>query len=193
MGGIYRTGSVPPPPQSERPEMVVSGLSKCLATLQLEVPQMQYLFTHSERNHASVLSPRAGCAELLGFLRARLDLLRQLLKLPREGGAETLDRGLDPVDAKFGRQLVVFEQVVVPRRLDRFGRLDRDRAVVLEAGRGRDQLADDHVLLEADKAIPLALQGRVGEHLGRLLEGGGGEEGLGRQRGLGDSEDDLLA
>src|SRR5207247_1115418 len=36
------------------------------------------------------------------------------------------------------------------RRRDLLGRLDVDAAVALEARRGRDQLADDHVLLEAE-------------------------------------------
>src|SRR5215208_4468693 len=58
-------------------------------------------------------------------------------------------------------------------------RLDLERPVVLEAGRGRDQLADDDVLLQADQAVALALEGGVREHLGRLLEGGRRQEGLG--------------
>src|SRR5215217_5988465 len=33
---------------------------------------------------------------------------------------------------------------------------------------------------------------RIGEHLGRLLERGGREEGVGSERRLGDAEDDLL-
>src|SRR4029079_6126087 len=100
---------------------------------------------------------------LFSFFGARLDLLRELLELLCEGGAEALGRCLDPVDAEFGGELVFFEQLV-GRRLDRFGGLDRDRAVVLEAGRGRDQLADDHVLLETDKAVAFALESGVGEH-----------------------------
>src|SRR5947209_5186108 len=36
------------------------------------------------------------------------------------------------------------------------GRPDLDRAVALEAGRGRDQLADDHVLLQPEQAVDLA-------------------------------------
>src|SRR5271157_2697770 len=41
--------------------------------------------------------------------------------------------------------------------------------VGLEAGSGRDQVAQDHVLLEADEVVDLAGQGGLGEHLGRLL------------------------
>jgi hypothetical protein len=38
----------------------------------------------------------------------------------------------------------------VDGRLHRLGRLDLDRAVAHEPGRGPDQLADDQVLLEAE-------------------------------------------
>src|SRR6478752_6307689 len=130
---------------------------------------------------------------LFRLLGSGLDLLCELLQLLREGGAKALDRSLDPVDAQLVGELVFFEQVLVARCCDRFRRLDRDRAVMLEAGRGRDQLADDHVLLQANEFVPFALEGGVGEHLGRLLEGGCGKERFGRKRGLGDPEDDLLA
>src|SRR5437868_1522464 len=68
-------------------------------------------------------------------------------------------------------------------------RLDVDAAVALEARGRRDQLADDHVLLQAEQPIGLALDRRVRQHLRRLLEGRGGEEGLGRERRLRDPED----
>src|SRR6476646_9830222 len=92
-------------------------------------------FTHFGGQYTSVLTHTT---PLFGLLGGRLDLLGQLLQLLGEGGAEALDRGLDPVDAEFGGQLLVLEQVLVAGRLDRFGGLDRDRPVVLEAGRGRD-------------------------------------------------------
>src|SRR5205807_8981156 len=47
-----------------------------------------------------------------------------------------------------------------------------DRPVALHARAGRDQLADDHVLLEPEEGVHFALGRRVGEHPGRLLEGG---------------------
>src|SRR4029450_5440976 len=72
------------------------------------------------------------------------------------------------------------------------GGLDLDRPVALEPGGGRDQLADDHVLLQAGQAVDLALERGVGEHLRRLLEGGGGEERVRPERRLRDAEDDLL-
>src|SRR5206468_9321773 len=80
----------------------------------------------------------------------------------------------------------------VRARRDLLGRLDLDPAVALEAGRGRDQLADDHVLLEAEQPVGLALDRRVRQHLRRLLEGGRREERLGGERRLRDPEDERL-
>src|SRR5205814_8103986 len=75
---------------------------------------------------------------------------------------------------------------------DRLGGADVDLAIALEAGRRRDQLADDHVLLQAEQTVDLALDRSVREHLRRLLEGGSGEERLGRERCLRDPEDQRL-
>src|SRR5690242_5004556 len=75
---------------------------------------------------------------------------------------------------------------------DRLGRLDLQAAVAAETRGRRDQLPDDHVLLQAEQAIGLALERRVREDLGGLLERGGRQERVGRERGLGDAEDDLL-
>ena len=69
------------------------------------------------------------------------------------------------------------------------GRLGDDVAVLGHAGPGRDQLADDDVLLEPLEAVVLALDRGFGEHPGRLLEGGGRQPRLGRERGLGDSHE----
>src|SRR5947209_4952958 len=79
-------------------------------------------------------------------------------------------------------------------RADRhgLGGADLDRAVSLETGRGRDELADDDVLLQAEEAVDLALDRGVGQHLRRLLEGRRREEGLGRERCLRDPEDQRL-
>src|SRR5919109_2324834 len=63
---------------------------------------------------------------------------------------------------------------------------------LLEARAGRDQLADDDVLLQPEQAILPAADRGLGEHASRLLERGGGEEALGRERGLGDAEQDGL-
>src|SRR5258706_11329890 len=43
--------------------------------------------------------------------------------------------------------------------------------VVVQPGPGRDELADDHVLLEASQAVHLAADRGFGEHTGGLLEG----------------------
>src|SRR5690349_15133432 len=65
---------------------------------------------------------------------------------------------------------------VGPRLL---GRLDPDVAVTLQAGAGGDQLADDHVLLQAHERVRLGVDRRVGQHPGRLLEGGRRQPRLG--------------
>ena len=58
-------------------------------------------------------------------------------------------------------------------------------------GAGRDQLADDDVLLQAEQVV-LAGDRRLGEHAGGLLEGGRRQEALGVQRGLGDAQQHRL-
>src|SRR5215212_2881834 len=83
------------------------------------------------------------------------------------------------------RTEVVVERVVphhrVRLRLRLFGRLNPDIAVAIQTGAGRDQLAQDHVLLEPDQRIRLALDSSVGQHLGGLLEGGRRQPRLGSQ------------
>src|SRR3954451_20361181 len=86
---------------------------------------------------------------------------------------------------------VVLPVVVPGHRVDGgaglLGRLDRDVPVAADARTRRDQLADDHVLLEAEQAVALALDRGVGENLRRLLEGGRRQPRLGREGGLGDA------
>ena len=109
-----------------------------------------------------------------------------------EGRAEAL-QALAVVEAELGGEVVALEQAdVVDPAGERLGRLDLDRAVALEARGRRDQLPDDHVLLQAREAVDLALERRVGEDLRGLLEGGRRQERVRRQRRLGDAEDDLL-
>src|SRR3954452_8483896 len=60
--------------------------------------------------------------------------------------------------------------------------------VLRRAGPGRDQLADDDVLLETDQVVAGAVDGGLREHPGRLLEGGRGEERRGVERRLGHAE-----
>src|SRR5207253_1061176 len=54
---------------------------------------------------------------------------------------------------------------------------------------GRDELADDDVLLEAEQAVGLAGGRGPGRDPGRLLEGGGREEAAGVHRRLGDAQE----
>src|SRR6185369_10734493 len=68
------------------------------------------------------------------------------------------------------------------RRAGVVGRLDPDVPVHLHAGAGRDELADDDVLLQAQERVRLSVDGRVGEHPGGLLEGGRRQPRLGGQR-----------
>src|SRR6185437_10501782 len=63
-------------------------------------------------------------------------------------------------------------------------RTDLDRPVPLQAGRRRDQLPDDDVLLQSEQPVDLALDRGVRQHLRGLLERGGREERLGRERRL---------
>src|SRR5438034_6171960 len=60
------------------------------------------------------------------------------------------------------------------------------------ASPGRDQLADDDVLLEADQVVARAVDGGLGEHPGRLLEGRRGEEARGVERSLRHAEQNGL-
>ena len=63
-----------------------------------------------------------------------------------------------------------------------------DVAVPLEAGAGGNQAAHDDVFLEAAQVIHLAGDGGFGEDARGLLEAGGGDEGIRRERRLGDAE-----
>src|SRR3954453_3746340 len=60
--------------------------------------------------------------------------------------------------------------------------------VILHASSGRNQAADDDVLLEPAQVIHLALNRSFGEHARGLLERRCGDERLGCQRRLGDAE-----
>ena len=66
--------------------------------------------------------------------------------------------------------------------------LDLARLVEGHAGAGGDQAADDDVFLQAAQLVALAHDGRLGQHARRLLEGGRGDERVGRQAGLGDAQ-----
>ena len=59
-------------------------------------------------------------------------------------------------------------------------------AVIGHTRAGRNQLADDYVLLQAHQRIDLALDRSVGQHAGGLLEGCSGHPGIGCEGCLGD-------
>ena len=60
--------------------------------------------------------------------------------------------------------------------------------LIMRAGAGRDQPADDDVLLEAVERVDLAVDGGLGEHARGLLERRRRDERAGLQRRLGDAE-----
>ncbi|RMO83569.1 hypothetical protein ALQ34_05340 [Pseudomonas syringae pv. maculicola] len=61
-------------------------------------------------------------------------------------------------------------------------------AVISQTGTGRDQTTHDHVFFQAAKVVALACHSRFGQYAGCLLEGGRGNERLGGQRCLGDTQ-----
>src|SRR5215204_4095372 len=139
--------------------------------------------------------------------RTNLRRLRRLARLVRARIAVGLDRTTE-VEAEIrearavasvgtdllerSEQLLLGLGPAIGRQRDLLGRLDLDGAVLLEARRRRDQLPDDHVLLQAEQLVDLALDRRVREHLGGLLERGGRQERLGREGRLRDPEDQRL-
>src|SRR4051812_42567527 len=126
-----------------------------------------------------------------GVAAAGADLLQRGEVLV-EGGAEAA-QAVAVAEPELGGDLVLVEQAdVVHGPRERLGGLDLDPPVALEARGGRDQLADDHVLLQAVEGVLLALERGVRQDLRRLLEGGGRQERVRVQRGLRDAEDDLL-
>src|SRR5688572_9304640 len=109
---------------------------------------------------------------------------------PEDAEVDAFTVGADLLERR--EQLLFGRRAPVGLGGNLLARLDLDRPVLLEAGRGRDQLADDDVLLETEEPVDLALDGRVGQHLRRLLEGRRRQEGLGRERCLRDPEDERL-
>src|SRR6476659_8443484 len=80
-----------------------------------------------------------------------------------EGRAEAAE-AVAVAEAELGGDLVGVQQAdLVHRARQRLGRLDLDPPVALEPRRSRDQLADDHVLLQAVEGVLLALERRVRE------------------------------
>src|SRR5499427_8839037 len=64
---------------------------------------------------------------------------------------------------------------------------------MLETGASRNQAAHDDVFLEAAEIVHLAGNGSFGEHTRGLLEAGGGDERVGRERRLGDAQEQRTA
>ena len=74
------------------------------------------------------------------------------------------------------------------------GSISDDEVLVLaHTGTGRDKVSDDDVLLHADQGVAFGVDGGLGEDLGGLLEGCGGDEGFGLQRGASDALENLTA
>src|SRR6478609_4760135 len=69
---------------------------------------------------------------------------------------------------------------------------DLELLVSREARARRDQVTHDDVFLKAAQGVDLAQRRGVGEDARRLLEGGGRDEALGLERGLGDAQQDRL-
>ena len=124
-------------------------------------------------------------------LRPSLRACATQQKRPPEGGLFSFT-GSSPVLLRRGGQfdpsvrsdcspLLLKDQLVA------VGRYGLDLGVH-RAGAGRDQAADDDVLLEAFERIDLAVDRRLGEDAGGLLEGRRRDEGAGLQRRLGDAE-----
>src|SRR5581483_8390825 len=68
-----------------------------------------------------------------------------------------------------------------------------DVAVVVHAGAGRDEAADDDVFLEAAQRVDGAVDAGFGEHAGGLLEARRRDEAVGGERRLGDAEQQRTA
>ena len=72
-------------------------------------------------------------------------------------------------------------------------RRELDVAVVLEAGSGGNEAADDHVLLEAAQVVDGSVDAGFRENTGGLLEAGRGDERVSRERSLGDAQEQRTA
>ena len=115
--------------------------------------------------------------------------------VPRLVGCDRrLELGLGlTVRARFaqpGREVhLFFDLGRVERQRLVLGRLGLDVAVHRHARPGRDELADDHVLLEALEPVGTTLDRRLGEHAGGLLERRRRQPRVGRERRLRDSHE----
>src|SRR4029077_10873145 len=83
--------------------------------------------------------------------------------------------------------LVLVRRDRVRRGPGLLGGLNLDVAVAVDAGTGRDQLSDDHVLLQAVEPVAAAVDRRIGQHSRGLLERRRRQPRVGRQRRLRDT------
>ena len=86
-----------------------------------------------------------------------LDLVEAVL-VEADGGAGELAVALVAVDG------IAEARDRVGRRAGRLGRLDLDVAVTGNARTSRDQLTDDHVLLQADELVGALVDRGIGKH-----------------------------
>src|SRR5438874_809527 len=84
--------------------------------------------------------------------------------------------------------LVALEEVLQRRLRRRLVLLEEDLAIGRHAGTGRDEAADDDVLLEAAQVVDAAGDGGLRQYARGLLERRGGDERIGRERRLGDAK-----
>ena len=70
-----------------------------------------------------------------------------------------------------------------------FGHLE---AAMHETGTGRDELADDHVLLQTEQRVGGSADGGARQHLDGVLEGGSRQERVGAQGGLGHAQQQFM-
>src|SRR5262245_28568581 len=117
-------------------------------------------------------SPEGDPLARIGFVIGALFRRRQLRRLRRLRGS------------RFGCGLLL--ALLEDERIALAG--DLAQAVHHGAGAGRDQAADDDVLLEAFERVDLAVDRGFGEHARGLLERRRRDERAGLQRGLGDAE-----
>src|SRR4051794_25334370 len=149
-------------------------------------------------SHSSLMRRTTSAGSLL-FVVVAFGRQRQVGELVGEGLAVAVTEPEVAQIAVAGQAQLLCELGLVEqahllrgRTGDRLGRLDLQAAVATETGGRRDELPDDHVLLQPEQAIGLALESGVREDLGGLLERRCRQERVGRERRLGDAEDDLL-
>src|SRR6476469_9851059 len=138
----------------------------------------------SRRTHADTRTQREAPAQTRGLLRfdqrSVLPIIRVAVVVQRNRGTG----GLAEVRAVV---LILVGRDRVRRSAGFFCRLHLDVAVPVDAGTGRDELADDHVLLQTLQLVAAAVDRRIGQHSRGLLERRRRQPRVGRQRRLRDT------